>query len=56
MLNLEEIYKEIAKLENSDCTTYEVCQKLAILYTVREHYPKKTIATNSPPTTSAMTM
>ena len=38
MLNMEEINAEIAKLEKSDCTSYEVCRKLAILYIVRDHY------------------
>lgn len=38
MLNMEEIHKEIKKLEECNCTTYDVCKKLAILYIVRDHY------------------
>ncbi len=37
MLNLAEIEKEIKNLENSDSTSYNVCQKLAILYIVKDH-------------------
>lgn len=37
MLNVEEIHKEIKDLEQCDKTTYDVCKKLAILYTVRDH-------------------
>ena len=40
MIDLEEINKEIHKLETCDCTTYNICEKLAILYTVRDHYSK----------------
>ena len=38
MLDMKEINKEIKKLENCDMTTYNVCDKLATLYTVRAHY------------------
>ena len=38
MLDLNEIEEEIFKLENSECTSYNVCQKLATLYIVRDHY------------------
>lgn len=41
MLNITEINEEIERLENCDCTTYDVCKKLAILYIVRENYNKK---------------
>ena len=44
MLNMEEINAEIELLEKSECTTYNVCEKLAILYIVREHFGKS--ATN----------
>lgn len=37
MLKLEEIDEEIKTLENSNNTSYSVCQKLAILYIVRDH-------------------
>lgn len=40
MINLQEINAEITKLENCDYTNYKVCEKLAILYTVREHFGK----------------
>lgn len=38
MLNMDEINQEIEKLEHKDYTTYDVCQKLAILYTIRNNY------------------
>ena len=38
MLDIKEIKEEIKKLEHSDRTTYDVCEKLAMLYTVRDHY------------------
>ena len=38
MINIDEINEEITKLENCDYTTYPVCQKLAILYTVRNNF------------------
>ena len=38
MLDLKEIKEEIKKLEHTDRTTYDVCEKLAMLYTVRDHY------------------
>lgn len=38
MLNVSEILEEIEKLEKCDCTTQEVCKKLAILYIVKDHY------------------
>jgi hypothetical protein len=44
MLNMDEIHAEIEKLENCDCTTYHVCEKLAILYIVREYYSKKMVS------------
>ena len=37
MIDINEINMEIKKLENSDCTTYGVCDKLAKLYIVRDH-------------------
>ena len=59
MLNLEEINEEIAKLEKCNCTTYDICQKLAILYIVRDHNnsQKSTRAASNPaPMQNAMTM
>ena len=35
---MSEIEEEIKKLEKCDCTTYDVCKKLAILYIVKDHY------------------
>ena len=42
MLDIKEIEEEIMKLEECNCTTYDVCRKLAILYIVRDHYNKQT--------------
>lgn len=39
MINIEEINKEIHKLENCECTSYKICEKLAILYIVRNNLP-----------------
>ena len=41
MLNIEEINDEINKLEECEYTTYGNCQKLAMLYIVRDHYEPK---------------
>lgn len=38
MLNIDEINKEINRLENCNCTTHGVCEKLANLYIVRDHF------------------
>ena len=38
MLDLEKINAEIKSLEETKCTTYGVCEKLAMLYTIRDHY------------------
>ena len=38
MLDMNEINREIQILENCDNTNYAVCKKLAILYTIRDHY------------------
>lgn len=55
MLNLDEINEEIVKLEQCDCTTYQVCEKLAILYTVRDHYKSSVARNTTPPITKAST-
>ena len=36
MIDIKEVEKEIEKLENKD-TSYSICEKLAILYIVRDH-------------------
>jgi hypothetical protein len=36
MINIDEIEREILSLENKD-TSYAACEKLACLYTVRDH-------------------
>ena len=54
MLDMEEINEEIEKLENCDCTCYDVCRKLAILYTVREHYNKNNMRNNNTMRTSSV--
>ena len=38
MLDLEIINETITELEQCDDTNFSVCEKLAILYIVREHY------------------
>lgn len=38
MIDLEEINKEIEQLENCGCTSYKVCEKLSVLYIVRNNF------------------
>lgn len=40
MLDLKEIEKEIEKLEKCNLT-YNVCQKLANLYIIKDHWEKE---------------
>ena len=37
MLSMEELNKEIKKLENCECVTWNVCERLATLYIIRDH-------------------
>lgn len=37
MTKLEEIEQEIQKLESKECLTYDIVNKLAILYIVKDH-------------------
>ena len=37
MTKLEEIEQEIKKLEGKEYLTYDICQKLSVLYIVRDH-------------------
>jgi len=55
MIDIKEIEKEIEMLENSECTTYPVCQKLAILYTVREGISGKGTASSISPLSKTST-
>lgn len=47
MINMEEIEEEITRLENCRNTTYEVCEKLADLYIVREYFSDKNMKNNT---------
>jgi hypothetical protein len=38
MIDIKEIHEEIKKLESCECTNYDICNKLAILYIIRDHY------------------
>lgn len=38
MLDMKVINQEIKKLESSDVTNYNICEKLAILYIIKDHY------------------
>lgn len=42
MLDLNEVNREIEKLEHSE-TTYPVCTKLAVLYAIRNNTEERTI-------------
>lgn len=37
MVDMKEVQDEIDKLENCGSTTYSVCEKLSILYNVKDH-------------------
>lgn len=37
MVNMREVQEEIEKLENCGSTTYSVCEKLSVLYSVKDH-------------------
>ena len=37
MIDIQEIEKEIKRLEEKD-TSYNTCEKLSVLYTVKDHY------------------
>lgn len=49
MLDMKEINDEIKKLESTDCTTYNICDKLAKLYIVRDHYRNADAARSAQP-------
>lgn len=38
MIDIEAIKKEIKELEECSKTSYDVCNKLAVLYTVKNNY------------------
>lgn len=40
MINIDEINKEIKKLEECPLT-YSLCEKLASLYIIKDHYEKE---------------
>lgn len=44
---MDEINQEINKLENCEYTTYDICKKLSILYTVRNNFKRQQAATQS---------
>lgn len=54
MLDINEVHKEIEKLENCDCTTWDVCKRLAILYIVRDHYKENAAAVRTAGTPNQM--
>lgn len=58
MIDIKEINEEIEKLENSNCTTYNICSKLAKLYIVRDHFKGNSDVKNatSPMMNSSMNM
>lgn len=37
MLSMEKLNEEIKKLENCECVTWNICEKLATLYIIRDH-------------------
>lgn len=41
MVDMNEVQNEIDKLENCGSTTYSVCEKLSILYNVKDHAEQK---------------
>ena len=55
MIDIQEIEKEIKKLEEKD-TSYSTCEKLSVLYTVKDHYrpPKEEAHMSMMPSPSGM--
>lgn len=47
MLDLKEIDKEIEKLENCNMT-YSVCQKLASMYIIKDHWERRETKVSEP--------
>lgn len=47
MLDIEEIEKEISRLENCQNTTHDICEKLANLYIVKEYFTDKNMKNNA---------
>ena len=45
MIDINEINEEIKRLESKDHTTYDICEKLAALYMVRDHFKPTTTTT-----------
>lgn len=43
MLDINLIHNEIKKLEECECTNWNVCEKLATLYIIRDHYKNNKI-------------
>lgn len=52
MINIEEIDKEIENLEHKDYLTYDIVNKLAALYTVKDYFTKKHGSQISMPSTA----
>ena len=46
MVDMKEVQDEIDKLENCGKTTYSVCEKLSILYNVKDHAEEKPVETS----------
>lgn len=40
MIDIKEIEKEIQSLEDLGYINYSICNKLAMLYTIKDHYDK----------------
>lgn len=59
-MDINEINKEIECLEKREYTTYGNCYKLAVLYIVRDHFPKeekkKMMSINEQPTMTTATL
>ena len=45
-MDINEITEEIEKLEKCEYTTYGNCYKLAMLYIVKDHFPKEKSSPN----------
>ena len=56
MLDIKEIDKEIKKLENSDRTNMTICERLSVLYTVRDHFKDKDKVSQPMAMTPSMTV
>lgn len=50
MLDIKMVQEEIKRLENTNITNYSICEKLATLYIIKDHFhsTKESVSTSAP--------